>query len=185
MEIEQFSDAEVMELSQDLERTSISPEMDQLEELMLEDLEMIDLPLVHRFTQGMYIREIFMPEGSLVVSKVHKTEHPYTIMSGSADVYIPGVGVHTVEAGYVGITKPDTRRALHIKEDCRWATFHTLSPEEELFRENGASEEELLEMIEDRIIATPVLTDNEQKNVFVRYLEKLKEQENKQISEVR
>jgi hypothetical protein len=56
--------------------------VDELEHFMVENYEVIECPLVHRFTPGMYIREIFMPAGSLITSKIHKTEHPYTISKG-------------------------------------------------------------------------------------------------------
>lgn len=65
-----------------------------------------------------------MPAGTLVVSRQHKTEHPYVVLTGRVMVSVPGEGVKVLEAGHVGITKPGTRRALYILEDCRWITFH-------------------------------------------------------------
>jgi hypothetical protein len=50
--------------------------IDLLEMAMLETCAVIELPIVHRFTPGLYIREIFMPAGALVTSKIHKTEYP-------------------------------------------------------------------------------------------------------------
>lgn len=89
-----------------------------------QDAPQADCPLTHRFTPGMYCRELLMPAGTLVVSRQHKTEHPYVVLSGRAMVSVPGEGVKVLEAGHVGITKPGTRRALYILEDCRWITFH-------------------------------------------------------------
>lgn len=83
-----------------------------------------DMPVTHRFTPGMYAREIFMPKGSLVVSKIHKTEHPFVVISGRAAVWDAANGVQQLQGGHVGITKPGTRRVLFIHEDCRWITFH-------------------------------------------------------------
>jgi hypothetical protein len=83
-----------------------------------------DLPVTHRFTPGMYAREIFMPKGSLVVSKIHKTEHPFVVITGHAAVWDAENGVQQLRGGQVGITKPGTRRVLFIHEDCRWITFH-------------------------------------------------------------
>ena len=59
-------------------------EIDELEAAMVENLDLIKCPSVHRFTQGLYIRETFMPAGTLLTSKIHKTEHPYTISKGKA-----------------------------------------------------------------------------------------------------
>jgi hypothetical protein len=79
---------------------------------------------VHRFTPGLYIREIFMPAGMLCVSKVHNTEHPYIISKGVVSVFIPGKGVDVLSAPHTGITLPGTRRLLYIHEDVIWTTFH-------------------------------------------------------------
>ena len=39
-------------------------------------------PLKHKFVDGAYVREIFMPKGAFVVSKIHKFKHPYFILKG-------------------------------------------------------------------------------------------------------
>lgn len=90
----------------------------------IEQMPQCELPLVHRFTPGMYIREIHMPKGALVVSKVHKTKHPFVILKGKVSVWSEENGVVNLEAPYTGITRPGTRRILYIHEDCIWTTFH-------------------------------------------------------------
>jgi len=42
--------------------------IDELESVMISEGEVIEFPVVHRFTDGMYIRQIFMPKGSLLIS---------------------------------------------------------------------------------------------------------------------
>lgn len=91
---------------------------------LLRQMPAVEMPLVHRFTPGLYVREIFMPKGSLVISKVHKTEHPYVISKGHAAVWTAGEGVAQLKAPHCGITKPGTCRVLFIHEDCIWTTFH-------------------------------------------------------------
>ena len=86
--------------------------------------EQIKPPLTHSFTPGLYIREIVMPASALIISKIHKTEHPYVILRGKVSVWIDGVGVQTITGPHIGITKPGTRRILYIHEECHWATFH-------------------------------------------------------------
>ena len=90
----------------------------------LAKLPQVDMPLTHRFTPGLYVREIFMPKGTLVISKIHKTEHPFVCLKGHAAVWIEGVGVQQIQAGHIGITKPGTRRILWMHEDTVWVTFH-------------------------------------------------------------
>lgn len=83
-----------------------------------------DFPVIHRFTPGMYVREIFMPAGSIIVSRTHKTEHPFVVSQGRLAVFIEGVGWKEFEAPYTGITKVGTRRLLVVFEDTIWTTFH-------------------------------------------------------------
>ena len=90
----------------------------------LAKLPQTECPLVHRFTPGLYIREIFMPAGTIVVSKIHKTEHPFIVSQGQVNVWIEGQGVERICAPHCGITRPGTRRVLYIREDCIWTTFH-------------------------------------------------------------
>lgn len=134
--------------------------MDRLEAEMLDNpgLVPIHMPVTHRFTPGLYSREIFMPgprenrSGAILTSRGHATEHQFVVLAGVALVRIPGEEPELLEAGHVGITRPGTRRALEILEDCRWVTFHPLAPEEETARAAGASEQELVAMVEARII---------------------------------
>lgn len=85
---------------------------------------LIDFPLEHRFTPGMYIRTIFMPKDALVISRIHKTEHPFVVTKGHVAVWDEVGGVQHLKAGHIGITKPGTRRVLYIHEDTVWTTFH-------------------------------------------------------------
>ena len=83
----------------------------------LRALPQVECPLIHRFTPGMYIREIFMPKGTYVISKIHKTEHPFVVTMGRVKVWIEDKGVEEIAAPFVGTTKPGTRRILEISED--------------------------------------------------------------------
>jgi hypothetical protein len=98
--------------------------IDDLELAILANLEPLDCPVSHTFTDNMYIREIFMPAGSLITSKIHKTEHPYTVSYGKAAVSIDNGEWLEITAPYTGITKAGTRRVLYIIEDCIWTTYH-------------------------------------------------------------
>ena len=101
----------------------VQSQVDTLEQTIM-GLPPAECPVVHRFTPGLYIREILMPKGTLITSKIHLTEHPYVISKGVVDVFIEGVGWKKYAAPYTGITKPYTRRVLFIEEDTIWTTFH-------------------------------------------------------------
>ena len=110
---------------------SLTDPIDEIEGLMAQ-CETVEFPLKHTFIDGFYIREIFMPAGSMLTSKIHKTEHPYYVSKGKINVIIDGEVKH-IEAPYWGITKAGTRRLLYAVEDCTWTTFHATdktTPEE-------------------------------------------------------
>jgi len=135
---------------------SMDEKVDQLEAYMVENFPIINCPLVHRFTEGLYVREIFMPAGSLITSKIHKTQHQYFILKGSVSVWIDEGEEIFLEAPYIGVTQPGTRRVLYVWEDCIWATSHP-NPDNET-----------LEEIEERIIEkhdNPLLPDNVKKHI--------------------
>lgn len=98
--------------------------IDELELKMVTDFDHVECPLVHRFANKMYIREIFMPKGTLVTSKIHKSQHPYCVSKGVVSVKIDSGEWVTIEAPFTGITEVGTRRVLLIHEDCIWTTFH-------------------------------------------------------------
>jgi hypothetical protein len=109
------------------ETKTVTP-LDVLEKEMFR-YPQVDCPLVHRFTDGMYIREIFMPAGTLVTTLVHKTNHPFVLTKGKLSVWNNGEVEH-LEAPYVGITQPGTRRLIVIHEDATWITFHATDLED-------------------------------------------------------
>lgn len=81
------------------------------------------MPLKHTFVDGAYIREIFMPAGTVLTSKIHKIQHPYFVMQGKCSVRTEDAIFH-IEAPFHGITEPGTKRILIIHEDTIWITVH-------------------------------------------------------------
>ena len=43
-------------------------------------------PLKHSFSEGVYIREMFMPQGGLVIGKLYKISHTWFLLSGELEV---------------------------------------------------------------------------------------------------
>ena len=85
--------------------------------------EPVTCPLVHSFTPGIYIRQIFIPAGCVITSRVHKTEHHFILLRGVIAVKSDSEDV-IYRAPHVGITQRGTRRALVAIEDTVWATVH-------------------------------------------------------------
>ena len=152
--------------------------VDKLEELMLSEGEVVDCPLVHRFTNGMYIRQIFMPKGSLVTSKIHNTEHPFTVSLGAAAVSIDGNDWEHIVSPYTGITQPGTRRILYILEDCIWTTYHPVERMKSEFNNlDGEELDALITSLEDELLM-PYVNQITGKDMNKEYKEILSQTEN-------
>lgn len=110
-----------------LSHDEVSHRVDLLHAAIRDNLTPMDFPLVHQFTPGAYTRRIFMPKGSLIISKIHRTEHQFAVLQGKCRVWTEEGGTVEISAPFSGVTKPGTRRVLFMLEDTSWITFHPTS----------------------------------------------------------
>ncbi len=96
-------------------------------------------PLKHSFGKDVYVREIFVPAGHIIITKIHKFNHPFFVMKGRVSI-LTEEGVKHITAPYHGMTKAGTKRAVFHHEDTIWITVH------------GTNKTDLKE-IEDEIIS--------------------------------
>lgn len=87
------------------------------------DQPQVELPLKHEFSPGVYTRQIFMPAGSFVIGKTHKTEHQNVVISGLARVMMDGK-IYIKQGGDVFTSKAGTKKVLFILSDMVWLTIH-------------------------------------------------------------
>lgn len=83
----------------------------------------VDCPLKHHFAPGVYLREIFMPAGAIVIGKIHKTEHFNIVQQGRLMIFDEG-GAHEIKAPCTFVSKPGIQKVLYIAEDTIWSTVH-------------------------------------------------------------
>ena len=88
-------------------------------------------PLRHIFTPVpgypelfLYTRQIVMPKGAIISSRIHLYEHPFIISAGVLSIWGVENGWQMFKAPYTGITKAGTRRVLYIHEETTFSTFH-------------------------------------------------------------
>ena len=86
------------------------------------DTELV-CPVTHRFQPGVYLREIFMPAGAVVVGNVHRAHHQNIVLTGMADVEIEGER-RVIKGGDVFESHAGARKFLKIIEDMRFITLH-------------------------------------------------------------
>lgn len=138
-----------------IKKRNITDDMriDQLETEIIMNHTPVNIPVRHLFAKGMYIREVAIPAGLLLTSKIHKREHPFTLSKGVVNVRDQSGEWVTLTAPYTGITAKGTRRVVVVVEDCVWTTYHTYSSI--TGRENEFSDQEkekITDRIESRII---------------------------------
>jgi hypothetical protein len=81
-------------------------------------------PLIHRFADGLYTREIFIPKGTVLTGKIHRQAHPNFLMQGEVIVVTEAGGRQHLIAPLALISPPGTKRAVVALEDTVWITVH-------------------------------------------------------------
>lgn len=88
------------------------------------ELGELDCPLRHGFPEGLYTREITMPAGCIITSRIHNFDNPFFILKGKVTVLSENEGRVTYVGPCYGMTTPGTRRLLIVHEDTIWVTVH-------------------------------------------------------------
>ena len=123
---EKFSadDALALISNEKLEIAKSRDEVIDVVENIIANQPQIECPVTHRFTPNMYIREVFVPAGTILTSEIHKKEHPHVLSLGKITMWDGEGGEITVSAPYCGVTKENARRVVLVHEDCIFTTFH-------------------------------------------------------------
>lgn len=106
-------------------------------------LPQVEIPIFHHFAPGIYMRQMEVIAGTLMVTKMHKTEHFLIVLKGSASI-LDSNGLAHVQAPQVIKTQIGTKRVIYFHEDSVWLTNHP-------------TQETDLEVIENQLI----VPDNE------------------------
>ncbi len=100
----------------------------------------LEIKTTHYFSNGIYAREIFIPKGTLLTGKIHKTEHMNICSQGDISVLTED-GIKRIKAPFTMSCRPGTKRVGYAHEDTVWTTIH------------GTHETDL-KMLENELIAT-------------------------------
>ena len=119
-------------------------------------------PLKHTFGDGYLVREINVPAGEMVITKIHKQNHPFFLLEGKCSVLTENEVKH-IEAPYYAITSVGTKRIVYCHTDVVWVCVHI----------TGSTD---LEKVENEIIAKdfndPAITAAD-----IKILQKIKEKQ--------
>ena len=81
-------------------------------------------PLKQHIEGGLYTRELFMPKGSLIVSMIHKQDHPSFLLKGKLSFIADNGTVKNIEAPCTVFTKAGTQRVFYTHEDVEWCCVY-------------------------------------------------------------
>jgi quercetin dioxygenase-like cupin family protein len=134
--------------------------------------EMVDTvdsyPLKHTFTDGVYVREMTIPAGHLVVGKIHKHNHLNFISKGRVTVITEKGGVEELVAPVTLISPAGVKRLLFTHEDTVWTVVHVTTETdvekiEDLVIAKNYPEFTLLQARDDykRVLAETGMTDKQ------------------------
>jgi len=77
----------------------------------------------HHFATGVYGRELKIPAGYVIVSKIHRGM-TFNIITEGVIAVISEEGYHTYTAPCTFVSKPYTKRVVIAHEDTTWVTAH-------------------------------------------------------------
>lgn len=90
---------------------------------VMQQLPQLEAPVKHHFSKGVYVREIFMPKGMLIVGKIHKTRHLNIVSQGSCTVVTP-TRKFDVTAPCTFESFEGEQKVVLMHEDVVWSTVH-------------------------------------------------------------
>ena len=83
----------------------------------------VELTTEHYFNGGMYCRKVFRPAGTIIVGKIHKSDHLFMCTSGEIIAWSEK-GMITLKAGDVVESKAGTKRVTLAVVDSIGVTVH-------------------------------------------------------------
>lgn len=78
----------------------------------------------HHFSNGIYAREMIVNADTVMVGKMHKTEHINVLSKGKL-VVLTESGLEELSAPCIIVSPPGTKRIGYTLTDVIWTTFHS------------------------------------------------------------
>ena len=83
----------------------------------------LELKVNHYFSHGVYARELLIPADTILTGEIHKFENLNILVKGRIAVSI-GDEIEIIEAPFIVVSPPGTKRIAHTITDCVWITIH-------------------------------------------------------------
>jgi hypothetical protein len=85
----------------------------------------------HYFANGVYVREMIVPAGNIVIGKIHKAPHITILVQGKITITTEE-GSQTIEAPLTLVAAPGMKRVGYCHTDVIWHSVHHVGEERDL-----------------------------------------------------
>lgn len=96
--------------------------IEQVESHLL-DLPQVECPVIHHFGPGIYIREVTLPAGSLVIGHAQRFEHLNIMLTGAVAMAGDDGQTKVLRAPLIFVGKPG-RKIGYVLEHCIWQNVY-------------------------------------------------------------
>lgn len=101
-----------------------------LEQVFL-DLDQVECPIAHHFAGQTYVREMFMPAGTLVVGKRHRYEGLNILLEGKVSIFVDrDQPVMHLEGPAIIKTEAFRKKLLYSHTDVRFCNLHKVDTQD-------------------------------------------------------
>ena len=102
---------------------SFPNKLEDLLQYLLKHGDTIQNEPYHRFIDGAYARELFIPKDQIIVGGKHKTEHFVVLSKGDLSIADQG-GTERIKAPCTFVSPIGTQRVIYAHEDSILTTIH-------------------------------------------------------------
>ena len=98
------------------------PEILRIEKVLLNEVQ-VDCPVKHYQVDGVYVRSMFIPAGTLLTGKIHNFENIAILAQGTIRIS-NGTESYVISAPHVMVDKPGVKRIGYAETDVTFITVH-------------------------------------------------------------
>lgn len=115
--------AKKVELEELIENLSTKDRLLQLDAFLIHSPQ-VECPLEHQFIEHQYLRERFVPAGTLFSTYTWKIDHPFFGSMGELLIWTEADGWVHYQCPCRGITRAGTKRVVYAITDVVWTSIH-------------------------------------------------------------
>jgi quercetin dioxygenase-like cupin family protein len=104
-----------------IRESRLRKKVDQLQDIMA-TMPQLDLPLTNSFAGGVYARELFIPKGTLLIGKVHLTDHFNICLKGDL-TFLTVDGPKRIVGPTMFVAPAGTKKVAYANEDSIWTNM--------------------------------------------------------------